>query len=111
MCVSRFLRRSFYHNLGVTTCPKNGGNFTELARRAALEAVRVGTTPRLVDRNRKRDNKQVELNLFLRHLYAEFFKPVLKGRMPGTLAIIASVVLKREITKESVVTALRHVTK
>jgi hypothetical protein len=35
MGLSRFLSGSCYHNLGVTTCPKNGGNFKLLVRALA----------------------------------------------------------------------------
>ncbi len=80
---------------------------TELARRAALEAGKLAATPRIVDRKKN----HLRRNLFIRHLYKDFFRPVLNGSMPGTLARIASVVLGEEISQELVKAALRHITK
>lgn len=77
---------------------------TEFARRAVQEAQNGFSAPRIVDRNRE----YRKLNFFVRHLYIHFFRPDLHGRMAGTLAHIASVAFKEDITKESVVQALRH---
>jgi len=74
----------------------------ELARQAAKEAKKTSSTRRIVDR--KRENGM--LNFFVRQLYTGFFDRFLHGPMMGTVAHIATVVFREDITKELIRQAL-----
>lgn len=82
--------------------PSIGEIFVEFAERAFRESREIVSTSRVVDRRTKHSS----INIFVRVLHERFFQRFLEATMAGTLARIASVVLKKEVSKSLVVETL-----
>ena len=96
-------RYAVAHRRLPTTWPSVIEVLEHVALRAEKKAAAAIATRRIVDRN----TSDRELNYFIRYM-TDYFRNVFDGPMNGTLSSIASVILNRQITEETVRRALRH---